>query len=212
MLARMASLAASTLLLAALCRSGAWRWNYALVALAAWAMGAYAADLAWPRAWEAAWCVVAVEAWLVAVAGLEVGSRVFPHRPRAWARSKRRALAAVGATIAAGAVAMRAPEVEHWGYRGLLVILAAALACVGAIRASFQLERAVTERFDRVALGAWSAWLAVQCTYIAAWELSPAAARGAGRAASVAFVAAALATAEATGAFEPTARRRETGA
>lgn len=197
-MARVACASASTLLLFGLCRSGEWRWNYALVAASAteaarWALGSPALAFVFEVAW----------ATLAALAGLETGARIFRYAPRRWARVKRVALLAVAVSVAVALCALRLPEVERWGYRGLLLPLCAACGVLAAVRGGVAAYAAPRERLGDAVLGWWPWALAAQAAQVAAWELSISAGQLAGRVASAVYVAAALATTTATGALDP---------
>lgn len=196
--ARASCAAASTLLLWALCRSGEWRWNYALVVAAA------LEAIRWAT-WAPEWAMPAETAWsaLVALAGLEAASRAFRYAPRAWARVKSAALAAAILAACAALGALGLPEVERWGYRGLLAPLAAAFAVLCAIRGGCAYYGAPRERLADAVLARWPWALATQALQVAAWEISIPAGQWAGRLASAAYVWAALATTTATGALDP---------
>ena len=164
---------ASGMALAALLR-GAWRGAWALTLLCS-VTAALAVVAICPSWWNAivAGCTDAVGAWLVAMVGVEALRHAGRFVPRSRAVVGTTALALVATLGCVGAIVAHIPGGPRIGYRGLLVVDAAAAVVLLVVRAGVAYYRMEREPVAETALRWLTHYQVARVIYVGLWEPLP---------------------------------------
>lgn len=164
---------ASAMALVALLR-GAWRgaWALTLLCSATAALGAVAIYPSW---WTpiVAGCTDAACAWLVTMVGVEALRHAGRFVPRARAVVGSSALVLVAILGCVGAIVAHVPGGPRIGYRGLLLVDAAAAVVLLVVRAGVAYYSMERESVAETALRWLTPYAVARVAYIGVWEPLP---------------------------------------
>lgn len=200
------TLAAALAAQCALLREGCGRLSFGLIGFLALSAACDVVVLAWPRLWTPESYVAreAGMALLASVAALELGRGVLRPAARVWFRVCRRAALSLVPLALIGLWGMLTlVGVQRVGYRGVVVVDAAAAALVAFVLSAVSLYELPRHPVTMAALRALLAYLAMQVVYLGSWEASRRLAELLAWPATITFVWAALSVARSALASTP---------